>query len=62
VTNTSLPTFGSTGFYPGIFRVTDDYLSSLDSDTREYVVRHTSEDRSKEDIVKCINELHKGRK
>ena len=41
---------------------TDDYLSSLDSDTRDYVIQHTGSRRNKADIIDCINELHgKGR-
>lgn len=48
-------------FAPGIF-FTDteqnDFLSSLDSDTRDYVVKHTDEFRTRQDIDDCINRLH----
>ncbi len=51
------------GFIPGIFlddNERDDYLSSLDSDTRDYVLKHTDEFRSRQDIEDCINKLRNG--
>ncbi|MDD3172892.1 MAG: hypothetical protein PHF63_04410 [Herbinix sp.] len=48
-------------FVPGIFasyEEVNDYLSSLDSDTRDYVIKHTSEFRSRADIIDCVNKLH----
>ena len=36
----------------------DKYLSSLDSDTKDYVLKHTDKARSKADVINCINELH----
>lgn len=47
-------------FYPGIFnteREGNDYLDSLDSDTREYVVNHTDEFSSREELLACVNRL-----
>lgn len=35
----------------------DDYLSSLDSDTRDYVLKHTDEFSSKSDLMDCVNKL-----
>lgn len=51
------------GFAPGIFiddSERNDYLSSLDSDTRDYVLKHTDEFRSRQDIDDCIYKLHNG--
>jgi hypothetical protein len=48
-------------FAPGIFLSEvegNDYLSSLDSDTRDYVLNHTDEFCSRQDIEDCINDLH----
>ena len=46
------------GFMPGAF-INDgnNFLASLDSDTRDYVLKHTDKSRSNQDIVDCINEL-----
>lgn len=52
------------GFVPGVFvnyRDENDYLSSLDSDTRDYVLKHTDEFRTRQDIVDCVNKLHTGK-
>lgn len=38
----------------------EEYLASLDSDTRDYVLKHTDEFSSKADISACINRLHGG--
>lgn len=46
---------------PGLFETVEDentYLSSLDSDTRDYVIKHTSEFSSRADIIECVNKLH----
>jgi len=53
--------FGNFIFVPGVFETIEgehDYLSSLDSDTKNYVMEHTSEFRSKADIIECVNKLH----
>lgn len=53
----------SGGFIPGIVANIgngEDYLASLDSDTRDYVLKHTSEPRSQQDIIDCVNKLHNG--
>ena len=53
--------FGNFIFIPGVFETTEDehdYLSSLDSDTKNYVIEHTSEFRTKADIIECVNKLH----
>jgi hypothetical protein len=50
-------------FAPGIFFSTDEsnsFLSSLDSDTRDYVLKHTDDFRTRADIEECINRLHNG--
>ena len=41
---------------------TEDYLTSLDSDTRDYVVKHTDEFRSIQDIKDCVYQLHHSHK
>lgn len=49
--------------FPGVFdsvQAESDYLSSLDSDTRDYVVKHTGEFSSRDEITKCVNELQGG--
>ena len=54
---------GSAALIPGIFPLAeseDDFLSSLDSDTRDYVMKHTNEFRSKNDIINCVNKLRNG--
>lgn len=48
-------------FAPGIFPTKDEgekFLNNLDSDTRAYVLKHTDEFRSKDDIIRCIDDLH----
>jgi hypothetical protein len=58
------PTIQGTGFImPGIFPTFDDendYLSSLDSDTRDYVVKHTDDFRTRQDVIDCVYRLHHG--
>ncbi len=59
--NTTILPFGSYMFIPGIFdsdQDRDSYLSSLDSDTRNYVLKHTEEFQSRQDILDCVKELH----
>ena len=54
-----MPLTGS--FVPGIYPVpgnNSDYLASLDSDTRDYVLKHTDASRTQQDILNCVNELH----
>ena len=49
------------GFAPGVFpniKESDDFLSSLDSDTRDYVLKHTDEFRTRSDVIDCVNRLH----
>ncbi len=56
-----LQSFAGFVFAPGIFEseeVRDEYLSSLDSDTRAYVISHTDEFRTRADISDCVNRLH----
>lgn len=36
----------------------EEYLTSLDSDTRDYVMKHAEDLNSLDDIRECINELH----
>ncbi len=46
--------------YPSVFislNEKNDYLNSLDSDTRDYVLKHTDENRTRADIIDCINKL-----
>lgn len=65
---TSYPTsavqpFSSYMFAPGIFfsaNESDEFLSTLDSDTRDYVMKHTDDFRSRQDIEDCLNRLHHG--
>lgn len=48
-------------FVPGIFDPVEEghnYLASLDSDTRDYVIKHTDEYRTKADIIDCVKRLH----
>jgi hypothetical protein len=59
--NPTTQPFGGFIFVPGVFASVDegnDYLSSLDSDTRDYVIKHTGEFSSKADIIDCVNRLH----
>lgn len=53
--------FSNGVFLTGIFtnaQDQDEYLASLDSDTRDYVIKHTDEFRTKADIIDCVNRLH----
>lgn len=36
----------------------DEYLASLDSDTRDYVLKNTDDFSSKSDLIDCVNRLH----
>lgn len=59
-TVTNVP-YGNNIYFATIFTTKDeenDYLSNLDSDTRDYVLKHTDEFRSKADIIDCVNRLH----
>lgn len=61
IMNSSMLPISGFAFAPGIFASDhegEDFLSSLDSDTRDYVIKHTDEFRTKQDIVDCINRLH----
>lgn len=50
----------TSGFMPGAFmNFGDNYLESLDSDTKDYVLKHTGESRTRQDIVDCIDKLHR---
>lgn len=45
---------------PGIFPTVsdrDNYLSSFDSDTRDYIIKHTDDLRSISDIEECVYRL-----
>lgn len=57
---TSQP-FGNNIFLASIFVNSEEqseYLASLDSDTRDYVLKHTDEFRTKQDIIDCVDRLH----
>lgn len=57
----TMQSFGGVPFFPGVFaslQEGDEYLASLDSDTRDYVLKHTDEFRSRSDIIECVNRLH----
>lgn len=57
---TSQP-FGNNIFLASVFTNIEEqnnYLASLDSDTRDYVLKHTDEFRSQKDIIDCVNRLH----
>ncbi len=49
------------GFFPGAFMnaSSEDYLDSLDSDTRDYVIKHTDTSRTRQDIIDCVDKLHR---
>ncbi len=50
------------GFTPGAFmNFGDNLLDSLDSDTRDYVIKHTGDNRTRQDILDCIDRLHHGK-
>ncbi|MDF2944736.1 MAG: hypothetical protein K0S01_3594 [Herbinix sp.] len=56
-----LQPLGGFTFGAGVFSSDEDrdgYLSTLDSDTRDYVIKHTGEFRSRADIIECVNKLH----
>lgn len=58
--STFLPIGGIT-FIPGIFGSVsegDKFLNTLDSDTRDYVLKHTDDFRTRQDIIDCVNSLH----
>jgi hypothetical protein len=60
VSNPAILPLGSYMFTPGIFDSDmdrDDFLSSLDSDTRDYVMKHTNDFRTRKDIIDCVNKL-----
>jgi hypothetical protein len=60
-TNPSFQPTGAFVFAQGIFNTDaegNDFLSSLDSDTRDYVIKHTDEFRTRNDIFDCVNRLH----
>lgn len=47
----------------GIFNSIEDgtdFLSQYDSDTRNYIMTHTSGIRTKADIVECVRKLKEG--
>ncbi len=50
--------------FPSIFFHINDretYLSGLDSDTRDYVIKHTTQDASREDLERCVSQLKYGK-
>lgn len=62
--NSTVQPISSYMFAPGIFFTPNDendFLSSLDSDTRDYVLKHTDEFRTRDDINECISKLHNGK-
>ncbi|MDF2589504.1 MAG: hypothetical protein K0S41_3345 [Anaerocolumna sp.] len=60
--NSSQPMgMGSMIFIPGIFNSFSDeeeFMNSLDSDTRDYVIKHKDEFRSRDDIMNFVNQNH----
>jgi len=53
--------FGNNVFLASAFTTVDErdsFLASLDSDTRDYVLKHTPEFRTKNDILECVAKLH----
>lgn len=44
-------------FYLASKNTSDDMLSHLDSDTRSYVLKHTSSERTRSDIEDCVYNL-----
>lgn len=53
--------FGNNIFLASVFTNSEeevDYLASLDSDTRDYVLKHTDLYRTKSDVIDCVNRLH----
>lgn len=45
---------------PGIFPTVsdrDNYLASFDSDTKDYIIKHTDDFRSIGDIEECVSQL-----
>lgn len=64
-TNPMLNPTSSFMFVPAVTNNTnaaEDYLSSLDSDTRDYVLKHTDDFRSRQDIEDCVYRLHHSHK
>jgi|GEM_PF-1924740 len=58
--STSQP-FNTFLLVPNIFASIEggnEFLSTLDSDTRDYVIKHSGEFSSKADIIDCIDKLH----
>lgn len=48
-------------FFAGIFESNEDrdkYLNSLDSDTRDYVLKHTDEFSTRSELMDCVKNLH----
>lgn len=50
--------------FPGIFSTfeeSNDFLSTLDSDTKDYVLKHTSDFSTRGELMECVRKLHEGR-
>jgi hypothetical protein len=63
MSNPTMQPVSSYMFAPGIFFTPEDgdkFLLGLDSDTRSYVLNHTDEFRTIQDIHDCIDRLQKG--
>lgn len=48
-------------FLPGIIGASDEdkeYLNSLDDDTREYILNHSSDFQSRDEVIEFVNRLH----
>lgn len=49
------------GFFAGAFMNNGtEYLDNLDSDTRDYVLKHTKDSRTRQDVIDCIYKMHHG--
>lgn len=52
---------GNALFTPIVFGASvydQEYLNSLDDDTREYVLNHTSDFQSRDEVIEFVNRIH----
>lgn len=52
---------GAYVFSPNVFLSSEEehsFLSSLDSDTRDYVLKHTKDYHTRQDIINRVNDFH----
>lgn len=48
-------------FYPGVFvskEDGDDFLASLNPDTKEYVLNHTDEFTTRNELIDCVSRFY----